>query len=182
MFGAPTVLLPIREVQRVLLGGHPLIAAVAVRGAPDQLPEGLRTMTSDAVEQDMRLGMDQSLQVVTLLDLLLWIIAAAIIASMVYLSTLERVREFAVMKAIGVSDRSLRVGLSASSLLLAALAAIGGTVIAVFLGPRFPMEIDTPTTSYVRLFAVAGAVGLVAGFIGLRRATRVDPAVAFAGA
>jgi putative ABC transport system permease protein len=181
-FGAPTVLLPVGEVQRTLLGGQRLIGAVAVTGTPDRLPDGLRSMTSAAVEQDMHLGMDQSLQIVSILDALLWVIAAAIIASMVYLSTLERVRDFAVMKAIGVSNRSLRIGLAGSSLLLAVLAAIGGTILAFFLGPRFPMEVETPTSSYATLLAVAVVVGLAAGFIGLRKAVRVDPALAFGGA
>jgi putative ABC transport system permease protein len=101
---------------------------------------------------------------------------------MVYLSTLERVRDFAVMKAIGVSTRSLRLGLLASALLLAALSAIGGTILAYFLGPRFPMEVDTPAASYATLLLVAVVVGVVAGYIGLRRAVRVDPALAFGGA
>jgi len=180
-FGAPTVLMPVAEVQRVLLGGQPLIGAVAVTGTPTTIPPGVRSMTSAAVEADMHLGMDQSLQIVTILDGLLWVIAAAIIASMVYLSTLERIRDFAVMKAIGVSNRSLRLGLAASSLLLAVMAAIGGTILAFFLGPRFPMEIETPTSSYATLLAVAVVVGLVAGFIGLRKAVRVDPALAFGG-
>lgn len=181
-FGAPTVLLPIDEVQRVLLGGQRMIGAVAVTGAARQLPDGLRLMSSADVEADMHLGMDQSLQIVSILNVLLWIIAAAIIASMVYLSTLERVRDFAVMKAIGVSNRSLQVGLLASALLLAMLAAIGGTILASFLEPRFPMEVDTPITSYATLLLVAVVVGLVAGYVGLRRAVRVDPALAFGGA
>lgn len=181
-FGAPTVLLPIGEVQRALLGGQPMIGAVAVQGTPDRLPDGVRLMSSNDVENDMHLGMDQSLQIVSVLNVLLWIIAAAIIASMVYLSTLERARDFAVMKAIGVSNRSLRLGLLASAMLLAILAAIGGTILAYFLEPRFPMEVDTPAASYVTLLLVAIVVGLAAGYIGLRRVIRVDPALAFGGA
>ena len=69
-----------------------------------------------------------------------------------------------------------------SSLLLAILAAVGGTILAFFLGPRFPMEIDTPPSAYVTLLVVAVVVGLLAGFIGLRKAVRVDPALAFGGA
>ena len=180
-FGAPTLLVPIEEVQRVLLGGQALISAVAVSGTMERVPDGLRSMSTDEVGADMRLGMEQSLQIVSILNVLLWIIAAAIIASMVYLSTLERVRDFAVMKAIGVSDRSLRLGLATSSLLLALLAAIGGTLLALVLGPRFPMEVDTPPASYVTLVVVAIVVGLVAGLIGLRQAIRVDPALAFGG-
>ena len=154
-FGAPTVMLPIAEVQRVLLGGQSLVGAVAIAGQPDVMPSGLQLMTNAQVKADMHLGMDQSLQTVVILNGLLWIIAAAIIASMVYLSSLERGREFAVMKALGVSNRSMMAGLASSSLLLAVLAGIGATMLALLLGPRFPMPVETPATSYLRLLGVS---------------------------
>ena len=180
-FGAPTLLIPVDGVQRALLDGQPAIGAIAVEGTVDRLPDGLRSMSSADVVADMRVGMDQSLQIVTILNGLLWAIAAAILASMVYLSTLERVRDFAVMKAIGVSNRSLHLGLASSSLLLAVLAALGGAILAFVLGPRFPMEVDTPSSAYVTLLVVAVVVGLITSSIALRRAVRVDPALAFGG-
>ena len=180
-FGAPTVMLPIEDVQRVLLSGQPLVGAVAVRGIPESLPAGLQLMTNAQVEADMHLGMDESLKTVVILNGLLWVIAAAIIASIVYLSALERVRDFAVMKALGVSNRSMMVGLASSSLLLAVLAGIGATVLAFFLGPRFPTPVETPVSSYVELLGVSVVVGLIASLAGLRRAVRVDPALAFGG-
>ncbi len=182
-FGAPTVLLPVDEVQRVFLDGQALVGAVAVRGQqPDALPAGLQWMTNDEVEADMHLGMDQSLQIVDILNALLWVIAAAIIASIVYLSALERVRDFAVMKAIGVTNRSLMIGLASSSLLLAVLAGIGATILAFVLGPRFPIPVETPVGSYLTLLVVSVVVGLIASLAGLRRAVHVDPALAFGGA
>lgn len=180
-FGAPTVLLPIAEVQRVFLTGQALVGAVAITGRPAALPSGLRFMTNAQVAADLHLGMDDSLQTVIILNALLWIIAAAIIASIVYLSALERVRDFAVMKAIGVSDRAIMAGLAFSSLLLAVLAGIGATVLAFALGPTFPMPVETPIGSYVTLLVVSVAVGLLASVAGLRRAVRVDPALAFGG-
>ena len=75
----------------------------------------------------------------------------------------------------------MMVGLASSSLLLAVLAGIGATVLAFFLGPRFPTPVETPVSSYVELLGVSVVVGLIASLAGLRRAVRVDPALAFGG-
>jgi putative ABC transport system permease protein len=181
-FGAPTVMLPIAEVQRAYFGGQPLVGAVAVRGTPRAAPAGLQVMSNEQVSADLRVGMQSALQTIGILNVLLWIIAAAIIASIVYLSALERVRDFAVMKAIGVSNRSILAGLACASLLLAVLAGIGATLLALLLGPSFPMPVDTPPSSYLTLLVVALVVGVIASLAGFRRAARVDPALAFGGA
>jgi putative ABC transport system permease protein len=180
-FGAPTVMAPIGEVQRAYFGGQSLVGAVVVRGTPRTLPAGLRVMTNEQVSADLRVGMQSALQTIGILNALLWVIAAAIIASIVYLSALERTRDFAVMKAIGVSNRSILTGLAGASLLLAILSGIGAAVLALVLGPTFPMPVETPATSYVALLIVALAVGVLASLAGYRRAARVDPALAFGG-
>ena len=181
-FGAPTVMLPIAEVQRAYFGGQPLVGAVAVRGPMRSAPRGLQVMSNAQVTSDLRVGMQSALQTIGILNALLWVIAAAIIASIVYLSALERVRDFAVMKAIGVSNRSILAGLACASLLLAVLAGIGATLLALVLGPSFPMPVDTPPSSYLTLLVVALVVGVIASLAGFRRAARVDPALAFGGA
>ena len=43
----------------------------------------------------------------------------------------------------------------------------------------FPLAIEIPTSAYVTLFIVGVVVGLVASLVGLRKTTRVDPALAF---
>jgi putative ABC transport system permease protein len=50
-------------------------------------------------------------------------VAAGIIGSIVYLSALERQREFAVLKATGAANRSLLAGLALQAVLLSAAAA-----------------------------------------------------------
>ena len=66
----------------------------------------------------------QSIRSIDILQLLLWIVAAMIIGSVIYLSALERGRDFAVMKATGSSSRSLLAGLSIQAILLSLAAAI----------------------------------------------------------
>jgi putative ABC transport system permease protein len=113
------------------------------------------------------------------INVLLWFVAGGIVASMVYLSTLERVRDLAVFKAIGTSTRSLFAGLAIQALALSVAAALGGAVVAALLAPVFPLPVDIPARSYVELVVIAIVLGLIASLIGLRRATKVDPALAF---
>ena len=107
--------------------------------------------------------------------------AAGIIGSIVYLSALERQREFAVLKATGAANRSLLVGLALQAVLLSATAAVLAAGIARLLAPAFPFTVEIPPLALARLLGVAVLIGLVASAAGLRRAVGVQPALAFGG-
>lgn len=112
---------------------------------------------------------------------LLWVVAAMIVGSMIYMSALERTRDFAVFKAVGVPTRSILAGLAMQAIIVAVLAALLGGVLSVLLGPLFPMRVDIPRIAFVLLPVVAVTIGVLASLAGLRRAVVVDPAVAFGG-
>ena len=63
---------------------------------------------------------------ITFMAVLLWIVAALIVGSVIYLSALERVRDFAVFKAVGVSTRSVLGGLALQAVIVAVVAALVG--------------------------------------------------------
>jgi putative ABC transport system permease protein len=104
-----------------------------------------------------------------------------VIGSVVYLSALERRRDFAVYKATGWSTRSLAVGLASQAVLLSTTASLVGVVVAQFLLPLFPMTFEVPSLARVLLPVVGLVVGLVASAAGLRKAVGVEPALAFGG-
>jgi putative ABC transport system permease protein len=104
-----------------------------------------------------------------------------IVGSVVYLSALERMRDFAVFKAIGVPTRSVLAGLALQAVIVALLAAVVGVIFAQLLAPLFPMTVVVPMHAYLVLPAIAVTVGLLASLAGLRRAAGVDPALAFGG-
>jgi putative ABC transport system permease protein len=112
---------------------------------------------------------------------LLWIVAVLIVGSVVYLSALERMRDFAVFKAIGVPTRSVLAGLALQAVVVALLAAAVGVILTQLLAPLFPMTVVVPMHAYLALPAIAVAIGLLASVAGLRRAVAVDPALAFGG-
>jgi putative ABC transport system permease protein len=113
--------------------------------------------------------------------ILLWIVAALIVGSVIYLSALERLRDFAVYKAIGVSTGSIAAGLALQAIVVALSAVVVGVVLSALLGPIFPMQVIVPGYAYVVLPVIAVVFGLIASGTGLQRAVSVDPAMAFGG-
>jgi putative ABC transport system permease protein len=181
-FGTPTLVLSIADVQRLAFAGQALASAIVTRGVPRAAAPGLRVLTDDQVVHDLERPMKNSDQTLSLVNALLWIVAAGIIGSIVYLSALERGHDFAVLKATGATNRSLLTGLALQAVVLATAAALLAAVLAAFLAPIFPFTVSIPGGAYVSLVAVALAVGLLSSLAGLRRAVRVDPALAFGGA
>ena len=104
-----------------------------------------------------------------------------IVGSMIYMSALERTRDFAVFKAVGVPTRSILAGLAMQAIIVAVLAALlgGGAVGAA--GTAVPDAGGHPRIAFVLLPVVAVTIGVLASLAGLRRAVVVDPAVAFGG-
>ena len=180
--GTPVVFITLADAQRLMLGGAPLATAIVVRGTPSAAPAGLRVITNAAVKADLQRPLDKATQTIDFLRVLLWIIAAGIIGSVLYLQALERTRDFAVFKATGVSSGSLLIGIAMQALVLAGLAAVAALVLAWLLTPTMAMNIEISRSSYVALPIVAIVVGLVSSVFGLRRAITVDPALAFGGA
>lgn len=181
-FGTPTLLMSVEDAQQLAFAGQPLATAIVTRGVPRPAPPGLRVVSDATAISDLARPMKNGDQTLVLINGLLWIVAAGIIGSIIYLSALERLRDFAVLKATGASNRALLGGLALQAVVLAAAAALLATVIAQLLGPIFPFTVAIPASAFLMLGVVALVVGLVASLAGLRRAVHVDPALAFGGA
>ena len=108
---------------------------------------------------------------IELIGLLLWLVAATIIGSVIYLSALERVHDFAVFKATGTSSATILADLVVQALFLSLIAAGIGVFVAEVLAPRFPVPVVIPASALLLLLALAMAVGLLASLAGLRRAS-----------
>jgi putative ABC transport system permease protein len=179
--GTPALVMTLDAARRIVFGGEPQASAVITRGVPRAVPAGLRAMTNAAVVADLRRPLGTATSAIEVLAVLLFVVAIGVIGLMVYLSTLDRMPEFAVYKAVGVSNGSLLGSLvlqtMAFALLAAALAVAASTVIA----PHFPIPVSIGAGLYAALFGAALVVGLAASAVGVRQVTRVDPAVAFAG-
>lgn len=177
----PNVFLTVTGAQQLLFLGQPSISSVGIRGTLDRAPDGYRVVDRAGAVDDLVRPLKGARTSIYLMAWLLWVVAALIVGSMIYVSALERIRDFAVFKAVGVSTRAILAGLAVQAIVVSLLAALLGGVVSVLLGPLFPMRVDIPTWAFVLLPVIAVAIGLVASVAGLRRAITVDPALAFGG-
>jgi putative ABC transport system permease protein len=180
--GTPNVFLTLAGAQLVAFNGLPVASAVAIRGStPPRLPDGLAVVSNAAARDDLLRALGSARSSITLIAFLLWLVAALIVGSIIYVSVLERQREFAVFKATGMSTQSILGSLSAQAIALSLVAALIGVVISIFIKPLFPLPVTLTTNAFLLLPLIAVLVGLLASFVGLRKAVSVEPALAFAG-
>jgi len=177
----PNVFLTVAGAQQAVFSGQPLISSIGLRGTPAHIPDGYRAVDRHGAVDDLLRPMKPAYGAITILALLLWIVAALIVGSVIYLSALERTRDFAVFKAVGVSTRSVLGGLALQAILVAIVAAVVGALLSVALAPLFPMRVVVPVSAFLSLPVIAIVIGLLASAAGLRRAVTVDPALAFGG-
>jgi len=179
--GTPSVFVSLEEAQAIGFEGAPLATAFVTRGVPTQTPQGFEVVSNDDVREDMIRPLGGAVRSIDLTRLLTWLLAIVVIGSVTYLSALERLRDFAVLKAVGGSPRRLMLSLSAQAVLASLLAAALGGVVAQALKPTFPLPIVIEPAAYLVLPLIAIAVGIVASLAAMRRVISVDPALAFSG-
>ncbi|MFI5041787.1 MAG: ABC transporter permease [Acidimicrobiales bacterium] len=179
--GTPAIYLGIADVQNAVLGGRPVASSVITTGVPQSVPEGLRAITNADVEHDLLRPLKQAQATIANTRLMMWVVAGVIIGMVTYLAALDRVRDFAVLKAVGSPSRALAFSLSIEAVITSLLAGALAVVFAKLLRGIYSLPIVITATAYLALPVVALLVGLLASLAALRRTLRVDPALAFGG-
>ena len=180
--GSPNVYVGVADAQALAFGGRSLVTTVLTRGVPVALPAGLTAVTSSHVRSDTARQMKSAVASISNSRSFMWIVAAVIVAALMFVSALERVRDFAVLKSLGASSSTLFAGVALQAVIVALIAAAAAAVIANFLKPLFAVPVAIPTSAFLYLPLAAVIVGLLSSLVALRRAVGVDPAAAFAGA
>jgi putative ABC transport system permease protein len=156
-------------------------ALETVAGAHDAaVSGGLEQRDFVDLQLDVMLGAVLTLLAVSVL------IALVGVGSTLGLSVLERTREHALLRALGLSRRQLRGTLAAEAVLLAGVAGVLGVLLGVgyaWVGVRTmiagvvdDVTLVVPVGQLVAVVAVAAVAGLAAGVLPARRAARVSPA------
>jgi putative ABC transport system permease protein len=177
----PNVFLTTQGAQQLVYGGEVLVASIGIKGTIAQVPAGYRAIDRAGAIADLLRPLKVAVNSITIVAVMLWIVAALIVGSIIYLSALERLRDFAVFKAIGVPTGSILAGLALQAIVIALSAALVGAGLSLLLGPLFPMQVIIPVQAFIALPIIAVVIGLIASATGLRRAVAVDPALAFGG-
>ncbi|GAB3164831.1 FtsX-like permease family protein [Myceligenerans halotolerans] len=140
-----------------------------------------------------RAGYERMVDVV--LGLVLGLLAVAIaiaivgVANTLSLSVVERTRENAMLRAIGMSTRQLRGTLAVEGVLVAGVGAVAGIVLGLVFGwagsvtalsVMGDVTFTIPWTQLIAVLAVALVAGLIASVLPARRAVRTSPVEALA--
>jgi putative ABC transport system permease protein len=177
--GTPLVYMTVSSVDHIMAGGRPLVTAVPVVGTPAHVPPGLVVLAPSTVINNTMGQLKSAQSSINSSRWMMWIIAAVIVAAMLYVAALERKRDFAVLKALGSSSRTLFLSLVLEAVVVTLLAAVLAELLASLLTPTFAQPIDITPDARLVLPLVAVVVGVVASMSALRRVTSADPAAAF---
>lgn len=179
-FGIPTVFVPLSDAQEMVFKGQPLATAIAVEGRA-RPPAGTATLTNAEVGSDLDRPLAGGVQSIVVTAILLWCIAAGIIGLIVYLSAIERMRDFAVLKATGAPTRIIVGGLMLQAVIVSLVAAFLAIGVSKLVGLGLPFPSELGGNGILQLVIISIVVGVLASLAGVRRALTTDPAVAFGG-
>jgi putative ABC transport system permease protein len=179
--GLPVVYVPITAAQQFGFGGLPLVTAIVVKGVPTSVPAGLDVVTNQRLEHDTLSTLSGATSSIKNTRGLMWLVATIIVAALIYVSALQRVRDFAVLKALGASSAALFMSLAVQAIVVTLIAAAVAAVMCNFMSGLFAQPVAIPASAFITLPLVAVAVGLLASLVALRTATRADPVAAFGG-
>ena len=177
--GTPLVYMTLTAVQKAVIGGRPLITVIVTTGTPAAVPAGLVVLSPSTVVTSTVGQLRTGVQSIDNTRWLMWFVAAAIVASMLYVAALERKRDFAVLKALGSSSGALFLSLVLEAVVVTLLAAVLAEFLATLLTPTFAQPVDITLDARLVLPLIAVLVGVIASVTALRRVTGADPAAAF---
>ncbi len=162
-------------------GGDPKSVAAAISNRD----AGVSVFTADAFAKSVRKTIDESfLPIITILLGIGFVVGAAVVGLTTYTATIERSREFGVMKAVGGSPGFLyRIVLSQSAMLTAAgfVVGLGGALGVAQLAAQTVPEFATDfrPQDVLAVLVAAALMAVVASFVPVRRINGIDPAMVF---
>ncbi|MDA2803592.1 FtsX-like permease family protein [Nocardiopsis suaedae] len=155
------------------------MAAVAADD-PDLLVGGALSERADITQAlDVMVNLSVAMLLVTV------VIAAVGVANTLGLSVLERTRESAMLRALGLTRSGLRGTLAVEAVVIGLVGAVLGTVIGVpfgivgvgaIVGDQAPLVVAVPWSSLGLVVAAASVIGVVSSVAPARRAARIAPA------
>jgi putative ABC transport system permease protein len=146
---------------------------------------GVTAQTRDEfATSEARVVTDMSADLLKIMSTIGLLIALAVIALGLMTATLNRLRDFAVLKALGSSTRRLAGAVAVQVAWTVALAATVATAAAVALAQVLPsvapaVDIVITPAAVARLTVTTAVVGMVAALWPLRRIAALDAATAF---
>lgn len=111
------------------------------------------------------------------------LIGIAVIGLTIYTATIDKAREYGILKAIGVSNRQLYSVVLTQAVFVTIVGGLLGTGISLLLAAGLQRWINVPPQisdgNLIAIAALAIGMAIIASFIPVRRLTHIDPAEVF---
>ena len=166
---------------QALVGAGPVVTVLATTAAPAIVPPGLTMMRNADVHRATLQPLQEAIDTIATMRSILWLVASLIVGAMLYLNAIERTRDVAVMKAIGVTSGSIAGSMLLQAALIALISAVLAGATALVVAPTFPMKVAVTPVWLLLLPVFAVTVSCAACSAAVRRALTTSPAVAFGG-
>jgi putative ABC transport system permease protein len=175
-------------------GGDPVVSFVLVRTADGVSPDtvalaiearasGVSVQTTEAfAASEKRLGLDMSGDVISIMNIIGFVVGLAVVALTVYVATLALRREYGSLKAFGAPNGYLyRVVLTQAGLSVA-IGFVTGIAVTAALSAVIPrtglnLELAISGESLVKVGIVAAVIAALAALLPIRQIAGLDPAV-----
>ncbi len=156
------------------------VAAAISEGHP-----GLQVYTAQEFAQSVRREIGGAfVPIILVLVIIGFVVGTAVVGLTIYTATIERTREFAVMKAVGAGAAFLyrivlaqATVLTAAGFLLGLAGALGVSRLAEGAVPEFATEFRVWDIAAALL--ATGGMAVLASFVPIRRINSIDPAMVF---
>ena len=147
--------------------------------------EGVEALTSTEFSKNNQKLIDETfLPILGVLIIIGFFIGVAVIGLTIYNATIEKSREYGILKAIGLSNASLYKIIFQQSLISATLGFVGGVALTFGINEltaRFVPEFVTVIRwqDIIIVFFAAILMSVLAAYLPIRRIAKIDPAEVF---
>jgi putative ABC transport system permease protein len=168
---------------KVKPGESPIDVAARIEQQFDKVTAEPRT---DFANQERKVVQDMSTDIVTIMNLIGFVIGLAVMALTVYTATLARRKEYGVLKALGASSRHLYRAVLAQALISVGLGFALGLIITLALSAIVPylgvsLSLQINGASLIRVGGLSIVIAGLSAVLPIKQITRLDPALVFRG-
>ncbi|WP_127470119.1 ABC transporter permease [Thiomicrorhabdus aquaedulcis] len=207
--GDPIIYVSLKDAQQMQFSySNPQIRADRARGVQDKTPQLVNTIVAslkpgylpDAVihfiqgwkyltvysheQQSLILSrnvIERSSKQIGLFTLILVVVSGIIIGLIIYTMTLEKMKEIAIMKLIGIPNYQIIKMIMQETLILGTLAFAFGNLFAYLIHGNFPKKVLLLWPDAFMLLSVILTASLLASLVGVYKVVKADPSTAIGG-
>jgi putative ABC transport system permease protein len=160
-------------------------SSAAVAAQIEELVDGVTALPSEEfAEQERIVVRDMSTDIITIMNLVGFLIGLAVMALSIYTTTLSRRREYGVLKAIGAHNGNLYKTVIVQALISVLLGFVTGAGFTLLLSAVIPLlglnlTLEISPISLIKVSGVSLIIASIAAILPVQQIAGLDPAMVF---